>query len=102
MITILRYEIPNAINDIELPIGYEMLNVGIATDDIGRERISIWCKVDVQTNYKPYPGGTEIAKFCIFGTGADMGTFCNFEHKYIGTVQKSNEYAFHVFQVFNK
>ena len=99
MVTILRYEIPKAINDIELPIGYEILTVGIVTTAIGAEHISIWCKVDVQDNYEPYPGNTKKVRFCIFGTGANMNDLCNFEHKYIGTVQKSNEYAFHVFEV---
>lgn len=98
MNTILRYEIPNAINDIELPVGYNILKVGIAESN-GIEKISIWCQVDVHSNYKPY--FTEKVRFLVFGTGANMDEMVLFNYKYIGTVQKSNAYAFHVYQVTN-
>lgn len=100
MKTILRYEINQSINDIDLPLGYEVLTVGVAEDKNGREVISIWCGVDVmEGNYQPM--NTEKARFLVFGTGADMDSLTNFDFKYIGTVQKANKYAFHVIQVLN-
>lgn len=99
MITILRYEIPKAINDIELPVGYKVLNVGIATDTLGFEKISIWCQVEVNEDYTAF--ATEKVRFLVFGTGANMDEIVHFNPKYIGTVQKSNAYAFHVYKVDN-
>ena len=99
MITILRYEIPNAINDINLPVGYKVLNVGVAKDALGCEKISIWCQVEVAEDYTPF--ATERARFLVFGTGANMDDIVHFNPKYIGTVQKSNAYAFHVYKVDN-
>lgn len=100
MTTILRYELNNAINDRELPIGYKILNVGVATDNLGYEKISIWCEVEVDENLRPY--NTERVRFLIYGTGANMDDMINFHHEYIGTVQKSNRYAFHIYKVDNK
>jgi len=97
MKTILRYEISKAINDIELPVGYKILSVGMATDNLGFEKFSIWCEVEVDENYHPYH--TENVRFLVYGTGANMDDIVNFNYKYIGTVQKSNMYAFHIFKV---
>lgn len=99
MITVLRYEIPKAINDIELPVGYKVLNVGIAMDALGTERISIWCQVEVNDDYTAL--ATENARFLVFGTGANMDDIVHFNPQYIGTVQKSDAYAFHVYKVDN-
>lgn len=99
MITILRYEIPKAVNDINLPVGYKVLNVGVANDSLGFEKISIWCEVEVKEDYTPF--STEKARFLVFGTGANMDEIVHFNPKYIGTVQKSNAYAFHVYKVDN-
>ena len=100
MITILHYEIHNAINDIDLPIGYEVLHVGTTTDKEGYEKISIWCKVDVDPNYQP--GMTEHVRFLVFGTGANMDELLNFPYQYIGSVKMSNKHTYHVFEVLNK
>ena len=100
MITILRYELTSAINDCELPVGYKILNVGVATDNLGFEKISIWCEVEVDENLHPYH--TERVRFLIYGTGAYMDDIVNFNPKYIGTIQKSNRYAFHIYKVDNK
>jgi len=98
MLTILRYEINQAVNDIKLPTGYKTLSVGIACDDRGVEKISLWCEVEVDDDtYQPFT--FDIARFLVFGTGANMDAITNFNAKYIGTVQKSNQYAFHVYEV---
>ena len=97
MLTVLRYEINKAINDVELPGGSKILSVGISKDNLGVEKISIWCEAEVDENYVPYT--TEKARFLVYGTGANMDDSVNFCAKYIGTVQKSNMYAFHVYRM---
>lgn len=97
MLTILRYEINQAINDIELPSDARILNVGLTKDGCGIEKISVWCEVDVDKNYTPLC--TTVVRFVVFGTGANMDSIDRFNRKYIGTVQKSNMYAFHVYVV---
>lgn len=100
MKTILRYDINEAINKIDLPIGYKILSVGIAEDEKGRESISMWCEVDtIEDSYETED--TDDALILVFGTGANMDCLTNFDYKFIGTVQKSNKYAFHVIQAFN-
>ena len=39
--------------------------------------------------------------FLVFGTGADMSSTVNFYCKFIGTVRRSNRWAFHIFEVNN-
>lgn len=102
MITILRYELNDAINDLELPIGYEVLKVGTKFDNEGIERICIWCKVDVDSNHQP--GMTEHVRFLVYGTGANMDELATFPNKYLGTTQlKHNSlHALHIFEVLKK
>ncbi len=96
MLTVLRYEINDAINDVKLPVGAKILSVGLAQDERGKEKISVWCEVDVaMPDYRPE--ATATTRFLVFGTGANMDDMLNFNAKYIGTVQKSNKYAFHVY-----
>jgi len=99
MLTILRYEINQAINDVELPCDARILNVGLVKDEYGVEKISVWCEVDVDNDYAPLPLCTNVVRFVVFGTGANMDSIARFNKKYIGTVQKSNMYAFHVYVV---
>ena len=101
MNTILRYPINKAINDIELPVGFEVLNVGVCEEASGAESISVWCKVETEEPPLYKATTTEKVRFLVFGTGANLDDMMPFEHKYIGTVQKSDRYAFHVFMVKN-
>ena len=102
MITILRYELNDAINDIELPVGYEVLKVGTKFDSEGIERICIWCKVYVDTNHQP--GMTEHVRFLVFGTGANMDILTTTPNRYLGTTQlKHNSlHALHIFEILKK
>lgn len=99
MNTVLRYVINNTINDVDLPVNYKVLNAGIAKSANGTEEISIWCQVEVNNDYRPYD--TKKVRFLVFGTGANMDSMLAFNPVYIGTVQKSNMYAFHIFKVDN-
>lgn len=99
MLTILRYEINQAINDVELPCDARILSVGLAKDDTGVEKISVWCEVDVDNDKNYNPSCTTVVRFVVFGTGANMDSIARINRKYIGTVQKSNMYAFHVYVV---
>lgn len=59
-----------------------------------KEVISLWAEVDNE------PGlSTEKVKILVFGTGANLDSMTNFGYKYLGTIQKSTYYAFHVYQV---
>ena len=99
MKTILRYPINSSINKIELPVGYEVLSAGVAEDQHGNEVISVWCKVDTNDDPAYTPQATEQATFLVFGTGSNLDDMVPFEHMFVGTVQKSNRYAFHIFHV---
>ena len=79
MNTILRYEINQAINDLELPVGYEVLHAGTSFDSLGHEKICIWCKVDVDSKYCSTMN--EHVRFLVYGTGADMDELCTFPHR---------------------
>lgn len=100
MKTILRYELMKEINDIELPREFKVLSVGTTTDENGKEVISLWITCDVNDETKR-PHNNKIVRFCVFGTGANLDDLTNFDYRYIGTVQKRNEYAFHVFVVLD-
>lgn len=93
MKTIYRYTINKPINDIEIPNGAEVISVGISTDDeTEKEVISLWAIVDTTASKTK-------RKFLVFGTGANMDDTLNFNTNFLGTVRKSNMYAFHVFEV---
>lgn len=103
MKTIHRYKINNAINEVEIPMGAETLSVGVCKEITNssdgstpkvKEVISIWFEVDDSAP-------KEKRTFLIFGTGANMDETANFDRKFIGTVRKANDYAFHVFEVNN-
>lgn len=91
MKTIYRYTINKSINDIDIPNGAEIISVGVSKEN-DKEEISIWAIVD---------SGASMTKrrFLVFGTGADMDETTNFNLKFIGTVKKANQYAFHVFEI---
>lgn len=97
MNTILRYELSGSISDIELPVGYKILSVGVADAPNGKEVISIWVNVDVNGNYEAT--ATETVRFLIFGTGADMDSIKDWRTEFIGTVRYKNAYAYHVFKI---
>lgn len=97
MKTIYRYEINQAVNDIKLPIGAEILSVGIVNDwkytpvdpndpcdntHTTIETISLWVMVDTDNT------STETRRFLVFGTGADMSATETYTLTFIGTVQK--------------
>lgn len=107
MKTIYRYEINQAVNDINLPVGAEILSVGIVNDwkytpidpndpcdntHTNVEAISLWAMVDTDNS-------AETRRFLVFGTGANMDATETYNLTFIGTVQKSNKYAFHIFEV---
>lgn len=94
MITIYRYPINQAINELRMPNNAQILKVGLAVDDENdyKEKITLWVKVDTD---QPIVN----RKFLIFGTGADMDETATYDLKYIDTVQKSNHYAFHIFEL---
>lgn len=109
MKTVYRYEINQAINDVKLPVGAKILSVGISkgwkyspvdsynpVDDTRTqvEIISMWALVDTDSS-------VETRRFLVFGTGADMSATETYTLDFIGTVQKSNQYAFHIFEVNN-
>ena len=87
MKTVYRYEINQAINDVNLPIGAKVLSVGVANNII-----SLWALVDTES-------GTEKRKFLVFGTGSDMSKTETYNLTFVGTIRKSNTYAFHIFEV---
>lgn len=93
MKTIHRFVLKNTINDVELPVGAEVISVGISRNpDTHNEEISIWASVDTDSQ-------KETRKFLMVGTGANLDDTTNFNTKPLGTVIKSNMYAFHVFEV---
>ena len=95
MKTVYRYEINSVVNDVVLPANAKILSVGLATNNklqFGKEIISIWALVDTDNS-------VETRRFLVYGTGADMTGTETYELIPIGTVQKSNQYAFHVFEV---
>lgn len=92
MKTVYRYEINQAINDVNLPVGAKVLSVGVAENVISCNVISLWALVDSDA-------GTETRRFLVFGTGADMSATETYNLDFIGTIQKSNAYAFHIFEV---
>ncbi len=95
MKTIYRYEINREVNDLSLPQDFKILSVGVVKDPkTDKEKINMWAEVD---DYRTSPKVP--VKIVIFGTGADLSSLENFSHQFIGTVQKSNQYAYHVFLV---
>lgn len=94
MKTIYRYTINKSINDIDIPNGAEVISVGISIDDNAKEVISLWAMVDTSAS-------TTKRRFLVFGTGANMDDTTNFNINFLGTVRKSNMYAFHIFEVKN-
>lgn len=94
MKTIFRYNLNSSINDVELPSGAEVISVGVSKNErTNKEIISMW--VSVNTTTKTF----DKRRFLVFGTGANMDDTSNFNMKYLGTVIKSNMYAFHIFEV---
>lgn len=92
MKTIYRYTINKPINDIDIPNGGEVISVGISKDeDTGKEVISLWVSIDTSSSLTK-------RRFLVFGTGANMDDTINFDMKFIGTVIKSNMYAFHIYE----
>lgn len=94
MKTIYRYEINNSngINEVMMPNGAEVISVGVSTET-DKEVISVWAIVDTdETFVKRY--------FTVIGTGANLDEFGYMQSKFIGTVKKKNQYAFHVFEYF--
>lgn len=87
MKTVYRYEINQAINDINLPIGAKVLSVGVANNII-----SLWALVDTES-------GIEKRRFLVFGTGSDMSQTETYNLTFVGTIRKNNAYAFHIFEV---
>ena len=86
MITVFKYRIGLCINQTELPVGAEILSLGFQ----GKE-FFMWVKVDTEA-------ATEIRRFYVFGTGAEIpqntGTYYNF----IGTGHMDIGLVFHVFE----
>lgn len=132
METIYRYALKDGVNDIDMPAGAEILKyVGLVEEmvdlnpmdesqfegmdadrakimrnlgagpslsgiqKVKKDVISIWAKVETSSSL-------EKRRILVFGTGADMSDVANFRLEPIGTVQKSNKYAFHVFEVTDK
>lgn len=94
MKTIYRYEINEAINDVELPEGAKVLTVGVSNSNaIGHEIISLWAEIDTNQDYNV------IRRFVIFGTGANLDLIENNNPRYIGSFKKKNNYEFHVYEV---
>ena len=104
MLTVYRYPLNNidGINNIEIPENAKILSVGVANDIISNnnvvmghvEVISLWAEVDTANTLST-------RKILVFGTGANMDKISPYRHNFLGTVQKSNAYAFHVFEVFD-
>lgn len=94
--TVYRYEIndPSGVNHIEIQAGATPLNVGCYLNEEGKEVISVWVACNSEDS-------KQVRTFIVAGTGANLDNLINFNYKYIGTVQKSNKYAFHVFEVDN-
>lgn len=92
MKTVYRYEINQAINDVNLPVGAKILSVGVAENGISSNVISLWALVDTEV-------GKETRRFLVFGTGADMSETETYNLEFVGTIRKSNAYAFHIFEV---
>lgn len=88
MKTIYRYEINKDINDVSMPIGAKILCAGVSSDVI-----SIWAEIDTEVT------SSAVRRFAVFGTGANLDPIEYYNPKYIGTVQKKNTYAFHVYEV---
>lgn len=97
MKTILRYELPKEVNDIKLPVDYQLLKAGVAVNQNGKEVISIWVLAETDENYVPDAVVTE--RFCVFGTGADLDSIIYYNPEYIDTVKFNTYYAFHIFKV---
>lgn len=89
-----RYPInnPEGISTIEIPEHAQFLNCGIGFNQDGKEEISVWFFVDPNQPVEKHT-------FLVVGTGVDVSKF-NIS-KFVGTVQKSNQYAFHVFLLNN-
>ena len=92
MKTIYRYIINETINTVHIPFNAQILNAGTAIDDNGKEVVSIWAKVDTENT-------REVRKFLVVGTGADLSSTETYNLHYLGTVQRRNLYAFHVFEI---
>ncbi len=98
MKSIYRYELPDTVNEIQMPTGAEILHVGLTRqfnkDNSSKQVCSVWAKVDTTAH-------DETRKFVIFGTGANLDETENFDMKYIGSFQRADMFTFHVFEVFN-
>ena len=92
MKTIYRYTINETINSVSIPSNSQILNVGTAIVGNGKEVVSIWAIVDTENTQ-------DTRKFLVVGTGADLTATETYNLKYIGTVQRRNKYAFHVFEI---
>lgn len=93
METIYRYELPEAYNQVQMPAHAQVLNVGISNDPVEGEVISLWARINTDE-------GLTTRTFLIFGTGANMDNLKTYHSNYIGTVQRKNQFAFHIFEVF--
>lgn len=72
---------------LELPVGAQVLSIGLQKRQL--YKVVMWVALD------PDCTETETRYFYFVGTGS---TLPNSEKKFIGTVQDSSEYVWHVFE----
>ena len=96
MLKVWRYPINDVsgVNNISMPEGAEITGVGVAGHGaVGQEGISLWALVDTDAELTT-------RTFVVAGTDVDMTeTLTKYNYKILGTVQKSNLFAFHVFEI---
>lgn len=85
MRTIYKYDMPDPVVILELPVGYEILTAQYQGDVL-----RLWIMIDTKEKKK------ELVTIQAFGTGHPIENV----KKYIGTVQKG-VYVWHVFEINN-
>ncbi len=95
MLKVWRFPINDVsgVNNISMPEGAQITGVGVATHAVGAEGISIWALCETEAPL-------ETRTFVVAGTDVDMtDTLTRYSYKVLGTVQRKDLYAFHVFEI---